>query len=79
MTSNNKTVSCQNLWVGNITKSMMSEGNSTLLPTNVDQRPLLWRGLMNFQLYNKPLKDLSLEEQLILFLLNLSEILRKQH
>ena len=36
MTSNNKTVSCQNLRVGNIAKSMTSEGNSALIPTNVD-------------------------------------------
>ena len=41
MTSNNKTVSCQNLWAGNIAKSMTSEGNSALLPANVNwQLPL---------------------------------------
>ena len=28
MTSNNETVFCQNLWEGNIAKSMTSEGNS---------------------------------------------------
>ena len=28
MTSNNETVFCQNLWAGNIAKSMTSEGNS---------------------------------------------------
>ena len=38
MTSNNETASLQNLWAGNIAKSMMSEGNSALLPTNVDQQ-----------------------------------------
>ena len=38
MTSKNETVSRQNLWVGNIAKSMTSEGNSVLLPANVDQR-----------------------------------------
>ena len=32
---NNETVSRQNLWAGNIAKSMTSEGNSVLLPTNV--------------------------------------------
>ena len=35
--SNNETVSRQNLWAGNIAKSMTSEGNSTLLPANVDR------------------------------------------
>ena len=34
--SNNETVSRQNLWAGNIAKSMTSEGDSTLLPANVD-------------------------------------------
>ena len=48
----NETVSRQNLWVGDIAKSMTSEGNSALLPANVDQRPPLQRGLMNFQLQN---------------------------
>ena len=37
MISNNETVSCQNLWAGNIAKSMTSEGNSALLPANVDR------------------------------------------
>ena len=32
MTSNNETVSCQNLWAGNIAKSKTSKGNSALLP-----------------------------------------------
>ena len=36
MTSNNETISHQNLGAGNIAKSVMSEGNSALLPTNVD-------------------------------------------
>ena len=36
MISNNETVSRQNLWGGNIAKSMTSEGNSALLPANVD-------------------------------------------
>ena len=58
MTANNETVSCQNLWAGNIAKSMTSEGNSA--PANVDRQPTLTRGLMNFQLqifqlYNKSL------------------------
>ena len=35
MKSNNETgVSRQNLWAGNIAKSMTSEGNGTLLTTN---------------------------------------------
>ena len=46
MTSNNETFSRQNLRAGNIAKSMTSEGNSALLPTNVDRRPPLQRGLM---------------------------------
>ena len=66
-TSNNETVSCQNLGVGNIAKSMKSEGNSTLLPANVDQWLPSQLGLVNFQLYNKSLKDWSLGQQLILF------------
>ena len=37
MISNNETVSRQNLWAGNIAKSMTSEGNSALLPANVDR------------------------------------------
>ena len=61
MTSNNVTVSRQNLRAGNTAKSMTSEGDSALLPTNVDRRPPLQRGLMNFQLqkfqlYNKSVK-----------------------
>ena len=38
MTSNNETVSCQNLLPGNIAKSVTSDGNSALLPANVDRR-----------------------------------------
>ena len=57
MISINETVSRQNLWVGNVAKSMTSEGNSALLPANVDLRPPLQQGLINFQLYNKSLKD----------------------
>ena len=41
ITSNNETVSRQNLWASSIAKSMTSEANSALLP-----------GLMNFQLQN---------------------------
>ena len=63
MTSNNETVSRQNLWADNIAKSIASEGNSALLLAHVDRRPPLQRGLMNFQLenfqlYNKSLKFL---------------------
>ena len=50
-TSNNKTVSCQHLWAGNIAKSMTSQGNSALLPANVNWQPPLQPGFMNFQLY----------------------------
>ena len=59
---------------------MTSEGNSELLPANVDRRPPLQLGLMNFQvqnfrLYNKSLKDWSLGKQLILFPSNLNVFL----
>ena len=36
MTSNNETISRQNLWVGNIAISLTSVGNTALLPVNVD-------------------------------------------
>ena len=78
LTSNNEsTVSRQNLWAGNVAKSLTSEGNSALLPTNVYPRLLLQWDLMNFQLqtfqlYNKSLKDWSLGKQLILFPSNLN-------
>ena len=52
MTANNETVSCQNLWAGNIAKSMTSVGNSALLPANVDRQPQLF-------------EDWSLRKQLI--------------
>ena len=71
-TSNNETVSRQNLWAGNIAKSVTLEGNNVLLPANVDRRPLQQRGLINFHLYNKSLKDWSLARQLILFPSNLN-------
>ena len=54
-TRNNETASWQNVWADNIAKSMMSEGNSVLQPTNVDWQPPLQRGLMNFKLQNFPL------------------------
>ena len=43
MTSNIETASRENLWAGNIAKSMTSQGNSALLPANVD----LWRDLFS--------------------------------
>ena len=60
MTSNNETISRQNLWAGNIAKSMMLEGNSAMLPANVDQWLPLQQGLMNFQLQNFQLYNKSL-------------------
>ena len=72
LTSSNKTVSRQNLWAGNVAKSMTSEGNSALLPAIVNRRPPSQRGLINFQLYNKTLQDWSLGKQLILFPSNLN-------
>ena len=53
---------------------MTSEGNSALLPANVDRRPPLHvtRALLIRWLYNKSLKDWSLGKQLILFPLNLN-------
>ena len=61
MTSHNETVSLQNLRAGSSVKSMTSQGNSAVLPANVDRRPSLQQGLMNFQFqnfqqYNKSLK-----------------------
>ena len=47
MASKNETVSHQNLWVGNIVKFMMSEGNSAQLPANVDPQLPLQQDLMN--------------------------------
>ena len=53
MTSNNETFSRHNLLAGNIAKSKTSGGNSTLFPANVDWRPLLQWGWLNFQLHWK--------------------------
>ena len=66
MTFNNETVSRQNLLAGNIAKSTTSEGNSALLPANVDQRPPLQRGLINFPLQNFQLYNKSLLKRLVL-------------
>ena len=61
VTSNSETFPCPNHWAGNIAKSMMSEGNSTLLPMNVDWWLLLQQGFMNFQRQNfKSFKDYSI-------------------
>ena len=74
MTSNNEAVSCQNLWAGNNAKSMMSEGNSAMLPVNVDCLGDLFSYICTqkrfFVLhgpYKKSLKDWSLGKQLSLF------------
>ena len=58
--SNNETVSSQNFRVGSIWKSMTSEGNSALLPANIDRRLPLRGGLRNFQLLNYQLYNKSL-------------------
>ena len=50
-------------WAATIAKSVTSEGNSALLTANVDLRPPLQRGVMNFQLYNTSLKAWSLGKQ----------------
>ena len=52
----------QNPLAGSIAKSMASEGNSALLPANVDRRPPLQQGLMNFQLQNFQLCNKSLKD-----------------
>ena len=54
ITSNNETLSHshQKFWPGNIAKSRTSEGNRAMLLANVDRRPPLQGGLMNFQLQN---------------------------
>ena len=75
--SNNETLCRQNLQVGIIAKSMTpSEGNSVLLPTNVDRRPPLLRGLMNFQSFKISSyilsQDWSFGKQLSLFPSNLN-------
>ena len=76
MTSNNEAVPSQNLWAGNIGKFRMLEGNSALLPTNVDWQWPLQQSLMDFQLQNfqlykaLKLKDWILGKQLILFSLS---------
>ena len=59
----------KSLWAGNSAKSMTSEGNSALLPANVDQRlPLLLPlHVFLFVLYNKSLNDWSLGKQNQLF------------
>ena len=78
MTSDDETVSRQNLSAGNIAKSMTSESDGALLPANVDRQPPLQRVLMNFQLQNFQLFDKSLKDcwflgkQLILFPSNLN-------
>ena len=64
MTSNNKTFSHQSLWAGNSAKSMTSEGNSAVLPANVDCRPPLH--IFLFVLFNKSLSDWSFGKQLII-------------
>ena len=75
--SNNETLSRQNLQVGITAKSMTpSEGNSVLLPTNVDRRPPLLRGLMNFHSFKISSyilsQDWSFGKQLSLFPSNLT-------
>ena len=60
------------LFSANIATSLTSESNSALLPLNVDRRPPLQRGLMNFQLqnvqlYNKSPTDWSRGKELVLF------------
>ena len=59
----------KSLWAGSIAKSMTSEGNSALLPANVDRWPplLLPLHVFLFVLYNKSLNDWSLGEQFSLF------------
>ena len=42
---------------------LTSEGNSALLPANVDRRRPLERGLMNFQLQNFQLYNKSLKRK----------------
>ena len=44
MTSNNENVSCQNLWAGNVAKSMTSEGNSAhvVLTDDCSCSEVLW-------------------------------------
>ena len=70
----------KSLWAGNSANSMTSEGNSALLPANVDRRsPLLLLLLFFFfLLYNKSLNDWPLGKQLILFPENLNVLPKAQ-
>ena len=72
--SNNETLSRQNLQVGITAKSMTpSEGNSILLPMNVDRRPPLLRGLTNFKISSYiSSQDWSFGKQLSVFPSNLN-------
>ena len=80
MTSNNKLFPAKSLLAGNSAISMTSEGNSALLPANVDRRPplLLPLHVFLFVLYNKSLNDWSLRET-VHFVSLKSEILGKQN
>ena len=72
----------KSLWAGSRAKSMTSEGNSALLPANVDRRPpllLLPLHVFLFVLYNKSLNDWSLGTQLILFPSNFNVSLGTSH
>ena len=64
----------KSLLAGNSSKSMTSEGNSALLPENVDRRPpfLFPLHVFLFVLYNKSLNDWSFGKQLVLFPSNLN-------
>ena len=78
MTSNNKTVSRQMPWAGNIAKTMTSNGKQfTVTRENVDRFCWNLSALLKIcfrivLLYNKSLKDWSLGEQWILFPSNLN-------
>jgi len=82
MTSNNETLSCQMSWVGNIAKTIMSNGKQftvTRKMLTAVARHLSVKRLFVFHrfdlfvlLYNKSLNDWSLEEQRILFPSNLN-------
>ena len=68
-----KLLCAKSLWAGSSAKSMTSEGNSALLPANVDRRPPLLSPLhvFLFVLYNNHLIDWSLGKKLCFFPSNL--------
>ena len=80
MTSNNETVSRQNLWAGNIANLWRQKVTVHCYPRMLNAWEIYFHKFVNEKvflrgLYNKSLKDLSLGKQLILFPSNLNDSL----